>query len=654
MEKGLSLNKVTWAGFILTLGIIYGDIGTSPLYVMKAIIRDSRIDTNLVLGGLSCVFWTLTIQTTFKYILLTLNADNNGEGGIFSLYALLRKRKKNLIWFSILGGAMLLADGMITPPISITSAVEGLNIVAPNLPVIPIVLAIIGVLFFIQQFGTKFMGFTFGPIMFLWFSTLGVLGFLQMIKNPQVLMAVNPYYAINFLISFPGAFWLLGAVFLCTTGAEALYSDLGHCGKKNIRISWIFVKSCLLLNYFGQGAWILNVDYLKERNPFYSIMPEWFIIPGITIATMAAIIASQALISGSFTLVGEAIRMNIWPKFKMLFPTTLKGQIYIPTVNWLLVCGCFFIVLYFRKSENMEAAYGLAISLTMLTTTLLLSFYLKLKKNWSTLILFPVILIFVIVECSFLVANLAKFTHGGYLTLIAGGLLFFIMYIWHEAFQIKHQLTEFTDFEPFLDTFKNIRKDTEIPKYSTHLVYLTNSENPNRIETKTIYSIFQKSPKRADYYWFIHVHVTDEPYTLKYKINHMLADDIVRVEFYLGFRIEPRLNLFFRKAVQELIKEKEINISTRYSSIKNLNAIGDFKFVVLQRHLSVESDLRAREQFIMNLYFFIKKITISDEDAFGLETSSVVVEKVPLVLSPVQDIQLKRIENSEDESFGKF
>ncbi len=652
MTTGLNLNKLSLAGLVLTLGIIYGDIGTSPLYVMKAIAGSDRINKELILGALSCIFWTLTIQTTCKYILLTLNADNNGEGGIFSLYALLRKNKPGLIWLAVIGGSLLLADSMITPPISITSAVEGLNIVFPHLPVVPIVLTIIGILFFSQQFGTKIMGLTFGPVMLLWFSMLATLGALQVIKNPFVLLAMDPVFALRFLIHYPNAFWILGAVFLCTTGAEALYSDLGHCGKKNIRISWIFVKTCLLLNYFGQGAWLLQQDYLEGRNPFYGVMPEWFLLPGIIIATIAAIIASQALISGSFTLIGEAIRMNTWPKLKMLFPTTLKGQLYIPTVNWMLVAGCFFIVLYFRKSENMEAAYGLAINLTMLTTTFLLIYYLRIKKKWSYYLLIPVICIFMAIEAAFLIANLAKFKHGGYITLLVGGVFVIVMYIWYHAYKIKQQLTEYTNIKPFLEAFKSIRDDEVIPKYSTHLVYLSNSNDPEKIETKIIYSVFQKAPKRADYYWFLHIHVTDEPYTLKYKVNHMLVDDIVRIDFYLGFRVEPRLNLFFRKAVEDLLKSDEIHISTRYPSIKKINSIGDFKFVVLQRHLSVESDLPAWEQLIMNLYFYLKKIAVSDEDAFGLETSAVVIEKIPLVLSPVRNIELERIEN--DDNLGEY
>ncbi len=644
MTNGLKLNKLTLAGLILTLGIIYGDIGTSPLYVMKAIVGTDEVNEELVLGGISCIFWTLTIQTTFKYILLTLSADNNGEGGIFSLYALLRKKKPGLIWFAVIGGSLLLADSMITPPISITSAVEGLNIVFPSLPVVPIVLVIIGILFFSQQFGTKIMGLTFGPVMSLWFSMLGVLGLIQIIKHPIVLEAMNPFFAGRFLIDYPGAFWVLGAVFLCTTGAEALYSDLGHCGKKNIRVSWIFVKMCLLITYFGQGAWILQQDRLNGRNPFYGIMPEWFVLPGIIIATLAAIIASQALISGSFTLIGEAIRMNTWPKLKMLYPTTLKGQLYIPTVNWMLVAGCFFIVLYFQESKNMEAAYGLAINLTMLTTTFLLIFYLRIKRRWPVYLMIPVICTFLLIEGAFLIANLAKFKHGGYMTLMVGSVFVIVMYIWHQAYRIKQQLTEYTALSPLLEAFKAIRDDEVISKYSTHLVYLSNSCDPDKVETKIIYSVFQKAPKRADYYWFLHMHVTDEPYTLQYKVTHMQVEDIIRVDFYLGFRIEPRLNLFFRKVVEDLLKTKEIHISTRYPSIKKINSIGDFKFVVLQRHLSVESDLPAWEQMIMSLYFYLKKIAISDEDAFGLETSAVVIEKVPLLLSPVRNVELERVD----------
>lgn len=643
MDKKFDIHKVSGAGLLVTLGIIFGDIGTSPLYVMKAIAGSDKISPDLILGGLSCVFWTLTLQTTIKYVVLTLQADNNGEGGIFSLYALIRRRKDFLIWFAIIGGSTLLADGIITPPISVTSAVEGLDIVFPGIPVIPIVLMIITALFLVQRFGTDFMGKAFGPIMLIWFLMLAVLGVRQLVHVPTVFYCLNPWYAINLLVNYPSGFWLLGAVFLCTTGAEALYSDLGHCGKKNIRVSWFFVQACLLLNYFGQGAWMLQQDYLHGRNPFYAIMPDWFLLIGIGVATMATIIASQALISGSFTLISEAIRMDLWPRSRIVFPTSIRGQLYVPSVNWLLLGGCIFIVLHFRSSSNMEAAYGLAISLTMLMTTALLSFYLFYIAKWKPVFILVLFVCYLTIEGSFMAANLIKFEHGGYVTILVGLLLISIMYIWHHARIIKNRLTEFTEIEPWTSFFKELSIDTSIPKYSTHLVYLTNAVSSAKIESKIIYSIFKKSPKRADIYWFVHVFVTDEPYTMKYKVKILIPDDIVRVDFFLGFRIQPRVNLFFRKVVEDMVANKEVNFASRYYSLNKRNVIGDFRFVVLEKHLSYESDLPAFDQLVMDLYFFFKKISLSEQNAFGLDTSSVTIEKVPLIISPAETFELERI-----------
>ena len=643
MKKGYDIHKLSFAGLLVTLGIIFGDIGTSPLYVMRAIIGTDKISEELVLGGLSCVFWTLTLQTTLKYVVLTLRADNNGEGGIFSLYALVRRHRKYFIWFAIIGGSALLADGIITPPISVTSAVEGLNIIAPHLPVVPIVLFVIISLFVFQRFGTNFMGKAFGPIMFFWFLMLGILGVTKLTHSFEVFYALNPYYALNLIINYPSGFWLLGAVFLCTTGAEALYSDLGHCGKKNIRVSWIFVKICILLNYFGQGAWILQQESLQGKNPFYAIMPDWFILPGVIIATLAAIIASQALITGSFTLVSEAMRMDLWPKVRMLFPTYFRGQMYVPSVNWLLLAGCIFVVLHFGSSENMEAAYGLAISLTMLATTFLLSFYLRFVKRWSFLATAGIFFIYMAIEISFLISNLMKFMHGGYLTIIVGMLLVAIMFVWHKARGIKNRLTEYTLLKPYLNVFNMLSIDQSVPKFATHLVYLTNCSSSAQIEKKVIYSIFNKQPKRADVYWFLHVHVTDEPYSLAYKVETLLTDNIIRVDFFLGFRIEPRLNLFFRKVVEDMVKNHEINFASRYQSLSQHSLVGDFRFVVLEKHLSYESNLPAFEQLVMDAYFLVKKISLSEQSAYGLDTSAVHIEKVPLVISPVEEVELIRL-----------
>lgn len=630
---------------LVTLGIIYGDIGTSPLYVMKAIVGKQPINPEVVLGGISCIFWTLTIQTTFKYVMLTLRADNKGEGGIFSLYALIRRTKvKWLIWPAVIGGSALLADGIITPPISISSAIEGLRIYNPEIPTVPIVIAILTALFFIQQFGTKFVGQFFGPMMFIWFSTIAVMGVYNMAAHPYVLKALNPYYAIHLITQYPGGFWLLGAVFLCTTGAEALYSDLGHCGRKNIRITWVFVKTSLLLNYFGQAAWLLEREgsLLKDKNPFFEMMPQWFLIPGIVIATAAAIVASQALISGSFTLINEAIRLNFWPKVRVVYPTDMRGQLYVPSVNWVLLAGCIGITLFFKESSGMEAAYGLAIIITMLSTTTLLSYYLYLRRVSIFFIIF-VLVLFLTVELSFLVANLDKFPHGGWLTLLIASALIFQMWGWYAARKIRNRFVEFVKLKDYLNLLRDLSHDFSIPKYATHLVYLTSANMSDEIEAKVIYSILQKQPKRADMYWFVHVDVMDEPYTMDYKVIELIKGNIIRIDFRLGFRVEPRINLMFRKVVEDMVKNFEVDITSRYESLGRKNLIGDFRFVVMEKFLSYENELPFYEKIILDFYFFFKQVSLSEERAFGLDTSSVTIEKVPLIVNPIGEINLKRI-----------
>lgn len=636
-------SAISTAGLLIALGIIYGDIGTSPLYVMKAIVS-GQIDPLLVYGGISCVIWTLTLQTTIKYVLLTLNADNNGEGGIFSLYALVRRRGAWLSAVAIIGGAALLADGVITPPISVSSAIEGLEAIYPDIPTVPIVIGIIAALFLLQSFGTQIVGKAFGPIMFVWFAMLGVLGVNGILHHPEILKAFNPYYAYNLLVNYPGGFWLLGAVFLCTTGAEALYSDLGHCGKGNIRISWIFVKSCLVLNYLGQGGWLMSQQgqQLNGRNPFYELMPEWFLLIGICIATLAAVIASQALITGSFTLVAEAIRLNMWPKVKLNYPTDVKGQLFVPSMNRLLLLGCIGVVLYFRRSENMEAAYGLAITLTMLMTTILLSIWLQSKKVPLAVIgLF--VLVYGTIEGSFLVANLIKFPHGGWVSLLIGGLLVGVMYVWLRAYYIKRRLTEFVKIDPYIEALKELSADESVSKYATHLVFLTSAERASEIEAKIIYSIFQKRPKRADIYWFVHVDTTDQPYTMEYKVTELAPDDAFRITFRLGFRVEQKINLYFRKVIEELVRNKEVDITSRYESLSKQHVTGDFRFVVMEKYLSVENEFPTMEKLVMQSYFYIKQFIASEDKFFGLDTSSVKVEKVPLVISPVREVALQRI-----------
>ncbi len=655
------INKVTAAGLLIALGIIYGDIGTSPLYVFNAIINGRVINEELILGSLSCIIWTLTLQTTIKYVILTLKADNNGEGGIFSLYALVRRRRKWLVLPATIGGASLLADGIITPPVSVTSAVEGLKQI-PGLggietfTIVVIVLAILSMLFFMQQFGTLTIGKMFGPIMFVWFAMLAVLGCFHISDDFAILKALSPHFAIKLLTLYPHGFWILGAVFLCTTGAEALYSDMGHCGRDNIRVSWIYVKSALVLNYFGQGAWLLkNFNHVRidsnlaaTINPFYGLMPHWFLFPGIFIATAAAIIASQALISGSFTLISESMRLNLWPKMKINYPTEEKGQLYIPGINLLLFCGCVGITLYFQKSSNMEAAYGLAITLCMISTSILFANFLISRRTLPVFI-YLYLAVYLTIEISFLIANLEKFPHGGFVTLIVGGALFAVMYVWFRSRKIKNRYIEFVRLEHYIPQIQELSNDKTVPKFSTHLVYMTSANNPKEIEHKIIYSILNRKPKRADIYWFVHVDVLDDPYTSEYTVDHIIPNDIIRVEFRLGFRVAQRMNLMFRNVVADLVANKEVNIYSRYESLERNNVVGDFQFVVMEKYLSQDNELPFVERLIMKIYFWIKDISLTEERGFGLDPSNVIVEKFPLIVAPVSGIKLKRIQHQYEE-----
>jgi KUP system potassium uptake protein len=652
-----SQNRVTIAGLLIALGIIYGDIGTSPLYVLNAIMSNKTITEDLVVGSLSLIIWTLTLQTTIKYVILTLNADNRGEGGIFSLFALVRRRKRWLVVPAMIGGAALLADGMITPPISVTSAIEGLKQVPAlshisQTTIVYIVIGILSVLFFIQQFGTAFIGKFFGPIMTCWFLMLALLGIVHLSDDLHIFKAFNPYYGINLLITYPKGFYILGGVFLCTTGAEALYSDLGHCGKWNIRYSWVFVKTCLILNYLGQGAWLLSTyngkpitaDMISAGfNPFYGVMPHWFLYFGIALATAAAIIASQALISGSFTLISEAMRLNLWPKFRINYPTEARGQLYIPAINLLLFVGCIGIVLHFKKAANMEAAYGLAITLCMIATSILFANYLVMHRIKSSLVYLYLIVYFTI-EFSFLFANMEKFPHGGYVAVLMGGFLFLVMYNWFKARKIKNRYVEFVRLEHYIPKIQELSNDRSVPKYATHLVYLTSADNPKEIEHKIIYSILNKKPKRADIYWLVHVDTLDDPYTSEYTVEHIIPNDIIRVEFRLGFRVQPRINLLFRKVVEELARNREVNVTSRYESLEKNNVAGDFQFIVMEKYLSEDNDLPIWERMVMKVHFWLKDISLSEEKGFGLDLSNVTVEKFPLIVAPVTNIKLKRVE----------
>jgi KUP system potassium uptake protein len=634
--------KFGLAGLLVTIGIVFGDIGTSPLYVMKAVLREGfPIQEEFILGILSCVIWTLTIQTTVKYVIITLRADNKGEGGIFSLFALLRKNNRWVYILAIIGGSTLLADGIITPSITVVSSIEGLQLINPAIKVVPIVIIIITGLFTIQQFGTEYIGRFFGPIMVLWFMMLGVLGLTEIHEQLAVFKAFSPYYAIHLLVSYPGSILLLGAVFLCTTGAEALYTDLGHCGIKNIRVSWVYVKVCLILNYLGQGAWVLSHsgEITTTTNPFYTIMPVWFLPFGITLATAAAIIASQALISGSYTLISEAISLNFWPKIRIKYPTLQKGQMYIASINWFLWISCMIVVLLFKKSDNMEAAYGLSITITMIITTFLMVLYLSMKR-----VPFPVIagffMLYALIEGSFLYANLFKFSHGGWFTILIAGVLVIIMLSWYQGRKITNRFLRFLPIDQYINTIKDLRNDSSVPKTSTNLVYLTKANRASDVESKIILSILNKQPKRADHYWLIHVDILDEPRTMEYKVRHLIPGILTRIDFFLGFKVEPKIHSMFKHITNEMGKRGEIDLFSGYPSLRKHNVITDFRFIIIDRLNISDIDFKFRDRLMINIYLFLSRQSLSDVKALGFDASSVYVEQMSLGFEGVPSFRL--------------
>ena len=638
-------SQVKFAGVLIATGIVFGDIGTSPLYTYTAVFSPGEVINPMkALGVLSCVIWTLTLQTTVKYILITLQADNNGEGGIFSLYTLIKRYYgKWVVVLAVLGGSFLVADGIITPPISVSSAIEGLKLFYPHIDTIPIIIAILIFLFVIQQFGTDKIGKIFGPVMILWFSFIGVMGFLALSKDFSVLKAINPVYAIDLLVKYPKGFWLLGGIFLCTTGAEALYSDMGHVGRNNIRVSWIFIKTTLILSYAGQTAWLLSAGKANSLSPFFNIVPIQIYIPAIVLSTAATIIASQALISGCFTLANEAIHLGLWPRHKIIFPSNVKGQLYIPFFNWSLMVACIGVVLYFKESSRMEAAFGLSVTLTMLSTTFLITLYMLTRRRSLTFII-PVSIMFLSVEGSFLIANLRKLAQGGWIMLLMGSAIASVMLIWRRGRMTEHALTTYSEWDNNnLLKLVELSHTEKIENFSTHLIYFTSTARSNIIEDKTLYSIFTSPIKRADVYWFFHINITDEPYTLKYEVETLSKNDVYNVEINLGFRVAPRVDLFFRKITQELMRTDELKRED-YAELRfDLNPVGGYKFIVTNTYLSLDNQLPFWQNFIIRTYYILKGIGVKEAVNFGIDPSNLIYERYPLVYTNADNINLERI-----------
>jgi KUP system potassium uptake protein len=651
--KDSRYQKISAAGVLVAMGIIYGDIGTSPIYTLRFIVGSHEITEDLILGGLSCVFWTLTLITTIKYVYLALSADNKGEGGIFALYALVRRYKAGWVIFpAIIGCCTLIADGFITPAISVTSAIEGLRTFNPDITqqtVISIVIVILLILFIFQQFGSVIIGRTFGPVMLIWFLFIGVIGAYHLAQHLSILKALNPVYAFNLLVKYPGGFWILGAVFLCTTGAEALYSDLGHCGKQNIRAGWVFVKFCLLLSYFGQGAWLLEREGTKLEGaiPFFEMIPEQILFLGVIIATMATIIASQALISGTFTLVNEAMKLKLWPATLVRYPSQLMGQIYIPSINWILMIGCILVVLFFQESSAMEGAYGLAITFNMLMTTSLLVYYFTTSKK-SRIRSSLLALVFFTVEGAFLASNLSKFNHGGWFTFAIAGVFFLMMYLLYKARGLRDRHTEFVDLKHYVQLIQDLQADNSVPKEATNLVYMAVANSKRYIDSNIIYSIFKKRPKRADVYWFVHVDTVDSPYTSKYSVDTIIPKKCFFIRIKLGFKSDHRVNLLFNKILHDMAESAEIDLISHYDSLQRHSMPSDFKFVILHSLASVDSEISTFDNLIIQGYRFIKKHSLSTEEMYGLELANVEVERVPIMVGPPAKVRIKR-EKEESE-----
>lgn len=618
-----------WLGLIISLGIVYGDLGTSPLYTMSAITRGNpNPSTDFILGALSCVFWTLTLQTTLKYIIITLRANNHGEGGILLLLTLLKNRKRWIYTIAIIGACALLGDGIITPAVTVTSAVEGIQHYFPHINTPLWVVVILSMLFMAQQFGTASLGKAFGPIMLLWFTMMGIMGIRGIMEFPAIFSAINPIYAIRLIMHTPHVLVLLGAVFLCTTGAEALYSDLGHCGSRNIQVSWIFVKASLILNYFGQGAWILSSSWTGS-NPFFDIMPSWFLPFGIILATLAAIIASQALITGSYTIVSEAVSLRLFPKIKIHYPSTIKGQMYIPIINRILWIGCIAVVLYFQKSSAMESAYGLSISLAMLMTTLLLIQYIRNKYSTWVAVLAGVL--FLSIESCFLVANLTKFTEGGWVSIAICAFFASIMMLWSEGQWMERIHTTFSEISKFGPMISDLSKDESIPKYASQLVYLTHSNNKNNIENQILYSIFRNHPKRADRYWLLRIKISDDPRRMEYSTTEIIPGILNRVDLHLGFKVPPRINLYFQQVLIDLKQKTDLHLDSQYDSLAKHHILTDFRYIIIDRVQNNDKILDFWPRFILNKFYWIKQRMVNLIKAYGFDPTRTKIEYVPLM-----------------------
>lgn len=637
--------------FLVTIGIVYGDIGTSPMYVMKSIVEGNgglaNVDETFIVGSLSLVIWTITLLTTVKHVLIALRADNHGEGGIFALYSLVRECGKWLIIPTMIGGATMLADGVLTPAVTVTTAVEGLRSISVmnrilgdgQHLVLLITIAIVCALFVIQRNGTSAIGKLFGPVMMIWFLFLGITGIWLSLGDLSIIRALNPLYAVRVLFS-PGnkaGLMILGSVFLCTTGAEALYTDMGHVGRENILISWPFVKICLILNYMGQCVWIIRnstnaeMTAIEGINPFYMMLPAGMRPVAIILSALAAIIASQALISGSYTLVHEAASLDLMPHLNVRYPSDTKGQIYVPIINKILWFLCIAVILYFRSGSRMENAYGLAITISMLMMTIMFTVYIGIvHRRVFGAILFAIT--FFALEGVFFISSLGKFAVGGYVAVILSLAILFVMLSWYRGTQLERMQSVKLPMRDYLDTIKGLQEDEDIPLCSNNLVYIAKGADFEEIDRDILYSILDKEPKKADAYWFISVNTTNSPFQREYEVETFGTDYIFRVNLNLGFKVKQAVNVYLRQIVHDLLATGELPKQNKKHSIYGPSEVGSFKFCMLRKRMPLEGDISASDNLFIHTKYFIRRIAGSPARWFGLETSNLIVEYVPLFL----------------------
>ncbi len=664
-----SPDKISLGMCIVTMGVVYGDIGTSPLYLAQSFVSGQGgiryVDRTSVLGMLSLLFWSITLITTVKYVLIAMRIDNRGEGGIFALYSMVKRFAKWLWIPAMIGGAAFLADSVLTPAVSISSAVEGLKTlrafenvftVNPQLT-LAITVIIIVILFAVQSRGTERIGRVFGVVVAIWFTFMAVVGIIAIGKDWSIFAALNPWYGLEYLLNLNGAnragLAIMGTVFLATTGAEALYSDMGHVGRGNIYATWPFIFICLIFNYFGQGAWMIRNQSNKALwsapnvNPFFQTINPTLRYVAVILSVAAGVIASQALITGAFTMVSEATGLNWMPHLQVRYPARTRGQLYIPTVNFVLCAATLVVLMIFQNSERITNAYGLALTVTMITTVVLLMAYMWYAQKRRVLaLIFGVV--FLAIQSLFFISSLSKFFTGGWFTTILTIVIFTIMYTWDTGTRIERSQRRHMLPEDFLPALNILHKDKSVPLYADNLVYLTSDRELRRLDTDIFYSIFADHPKRAHAWWAVSVQVTDAPYTREYSVENFGTDFLFRVRMRLGFKVNQNVSTYLHQIMHELIDQGTLPPQeTIYPKVDNDPQIGTINYVLIHKALMPESKVDVRGALSLRIKYAIRHMAGSPVKWFGLAAFNPRIEVQPLFVQvqpipPLTQVALRK------------